>query len=137
MGNVVEKIRAKFAALSPVMNERLGAEAESIGQGGIAIVEQATGMSRTTIRVGRDELHNGDVVNVRRRGGGRPAIEDGSPEIVSALEALVEPVTRGDQESPFRWTSKSIRKLAEELRRVQIPFYGMITSTCACVVTHG
>ena len=73
-------------------------------------------MSRTTIRVGRDELHIGDVVNVRRRGGGRPAIEDGSPEIVSALEALVDPVTRGDPESPLRWTSKSTRKLAEELR---------------------
>ena len=126
MGNVVEKIRAKFAALSPVMNERLarlwaGAEAESIGEGGIAIVEQATGMSRTTIRVGRDELRkgvdSGDVVNVRRTGSGRPAIEERSPEIVSALEALVDPVTRGDPESPLRWTSKSTRKLAEELRQ--------------------
>ncbi len=108
----------------PVMDERLtrlwaGAEAEAIGEGGIAIVEEATGMSRTTIRAGRDELRAGvdpsDVVNVRRTGGGRPPIEETSPEIVPALEALVDPVTRGDPESPLRWTSKSTRKLAEEL----------------------
>jgi hypothetical protein len=106
------------------MDERLtrlwaGAEAEAIGAGGIAIVEEATGMSRTTIRVGRDELRAGvdpgDVVNMRRTGGGRPPIEETTPEIVPALEALVEPVTRGDPESPLRWTSKSTRKLAEEL----------------------
>lgn len=82
----MEKIRAKFVVLSPVMDERLaraGAEAESIGEGGNAIVEKATGMSRTTIRVGRDELRKGvdpgDVVKVRRAGGGRPAIEERSP----------------------------------------------------------
>jgi len=106
------------------MNERLtrlwaGAEAEAIGEGGIAIVEEATGMSRTTIRAGRDELRAGidptDVVNVRRTGGGRPPIEETHPDIVPALEALVDPVTRGDPESPLRWTSKSTRKLAEEL----------------------
>ena len=106
------------------MDERLtrlwaGAEAEALGDGGIAIVEEATGMSRTTIRVGRDELREGvdpnDVVNIRRAGGGRPAIEETRPEIVPALEALVDPVTRGDPESPLRWTSKSTRKLAEEL----------------------
>jgi len=106
------------------MNERLtrlwaGAEAQAIGEGGIAIVEEATGMSRTTIRAGRDELRAGidpaDVVNVRRTGGGRPPIEETHPDIVPALEALVDPVTRGDPESPLRWTSKSTRKLAEEL----------------------
>jgi hypothetical protein len=124
MASEVEIIRTKFLSLRPVMDERLtrlwaGAEAEAIGAGGIAIVEEATGMSRTTIRVGRDELRAGvdpgDVVNMRRTGGGRPPIEETTPEIVPALEALVEPVTRGDPESPLRWTSKSTRKLAEEL----------------------
>ena len=124
MPTAVEMIRAKFQSLKPVMNERLtrlwaGAEAEAIGEGGIAIVEAATGMSRTTIRAGRDELRGGvapgDVVNVRRTGGGRPPIEETNPDIVLALEALVDPVTRGDPESPLRWTSKSTRKLAEEL----------------------
>ena len=124
MSSVVEVIRSKFLALQPVMDERMtrlwaGAEAEAIGNGGIAIVEEATGMSRTTIRVGRDELREGvdrsDVVNVRRSGGGRPAIEVTRPEIIPTLESLVDPVTRGDPESPLRWTSKSTRKLAEEL----------------------
>ena len=119
-----QTIRAKFVALHPVMDERVtrlwaGAEADALGDGGIAIVERATGLSRTTIRAGRDELRGGvtpaDVVAVRRPGGGRPRIEDAAPDIVEALEALVDPVTRGDPESPLRWTSKSTRRLAEEL----------------------
>jgi hypothetical protein len=119
------EIRAKYEALKPVMDERMsrlwaGAEADAIGEGGIAAVERATGLSRTTIRMGRYELAAGvspdDVVNVRRPGGGRPRIEDTRPEIFRVLEALVDPVTRGDPESPLRWTSKSTRKLAEELR---------------------
>ncbi len=119
------EIRAKYDALRPVMDERMsrlwaGAEADAIGEGGIAAVERATGLSRTTIRLGRYELAGGvstdDVVNVRRPGGGRPRIEDTSPEIIGVLEALVDPVTRGDPESPLRWTSKSTRKLADELR---------------------
>jgi hypothetical protein len=117
-------VRGKFAALRPVMDERLtrlwaGAEADALGEGGIAIVERATGLSRTTIRAGRDELRGGvtadDVVGVRRAGGGRARIEETSPGIVEALESLVDPVTRGDPESPLRWTSKSTRKLAAEL----------------------
>jgi transposase len=117
------EIRRKFEALSGVMDERLrrlwaGAEAE-FSEGGIAAVERATGMSRTTIRVGRDELRNGvssdEVVSVRRPGGGRTPMEEQNPEIVTTLESLVDPVTRGDPMSPLRWTSKSTRKLAEEL----------------------
>jgi len=119
-------IRAKFQSRKPVMDEHLtrlwaGAEADALGKNGIAIVEAATGMSRTTIRAGRNELRGGvdagDVVNVRRAGGGRLPIEETNPEIVSALEAFVDPVTRGDPESPLRWTSKRSRKLAEELGR--------------------
>lgn len=106
------------------MDERLtrlwvGAEADALGDGGIAIVERATGLSRTTIRARRDELRAGvsadDVIAVRRSGGGRSRIEEATPGIVEALETLVDPVTRGDPESPLRWTSKSTRKLATEL----------------------
>ncbi len=120
----MEIIRSKFLALKPIMDERMtrlwaGAEAEALGKGGITIVGRATGMSRTTIRSGRDELREGvaasDVVKVRRAGGGRPSIEQTTPGIVEALEGLVEPVTRGDPESPLRWTSKSTRKLSVEL----------------------
>jgi len=120
-----QQIRKKFEDLSPVMSERMrrlwaGAEAESIGPGGIAMVMRATGMSRTTIRAGRDELREGvspdDVVDVRRPGAGRPSLVDSDPELVETLESLVDPVTRGDPESPLRWTSKSTRKLAAELK---------------------
>src|SRR5437660_8323851 len=104
MANRMEIVRAKFRALKPVLDERVarlwaGAEAEAIGEGGFAVVEDATGMSRTTIRAGRDELRAGvepsDVVKVRRAGGGRPTIDEKRPEILPALEALVDPVTRG------------------------------------------
>ncbi len=124
MGDEETIVRTKFVALSPVMDERLtrlwaGAEADALGDGGIAIVERATGLSRTTIRAGRDELRGGvsadDVIAVRRSGGGRLRIEEATPGILEALETLVDPVTRGDPESPLRWTSKSTRKLATEL----------------------
>lgn len=117
------EIRRKYEALTAVMDERMrrlwaGAEAE-FSEGGIAAVERATGMSRTTIRAGRAELREGvtreEVVKVRRPGGGRTPLEEQNPELVTALEALVDPVTRGDPESALRWTAKSTRKLAEEL----------------------
>ena len=107
------------------MDERLrrlwaGAEADAFGSGGIAAVERATGLSRTTIRAGRDELRAGvdnqEVVSVRRPGAGRPRSEELDPDLVRDLESLVDPVTRGDPESPLRWTSKSTRKLAQELK---------------------
>ena len=118
------QIQTTYQMLAPFMDERLrrlwaGMQAQLYGEGGIAAVERATGMSRTTIRAGRDELLAGarpdDVVHVRRHGGGRPRLEQTSPKLSTAVESLVEPVTRGDPESPLRWTTKSTRKLAEEL----------------------
>ena len=123
-------IRAKFRALKPVMDERLtrlwaGAEAEAIGEGGITMVAEATGMSRTTIRAGRDELRKGvaasEVGRVRRVGAGRPSVEKKAPGVVDALERLVEPVTRGDLTSPLRWTQKSTRRLSAELGQQGFP----------------
>ncbi len=120
----IARIRAKFLALKPVLDERLtrlwaGAEAEAVGDGGITVVARATGMSRTTIRAGRDELRRGlaasDVVRVRRAGAGRRSIEDKAPGIVIALDGLIEPITRGDRESPLRWTLKSTRTLSADL----------------------
>src|SRR6266852_1985651 len=118
-----DEIQRKYEALSPILDERArrlwaGVEAEH-SEGGIAAVERATGLSRTTIRAGRDELRAGldpeEVVNVRRPGAGRPPLDERNPWMVAALEALVDPVTRGDPESPLRWTSKSTRKLSAEL----------------------
>lgn len=122
-----ETIREKFKALRPVLHEqarRLWAatEALGLGRGGISAVAQATGLSRPTIRAGIRELRTGrlaspgaEAARVRRPGGGRkPAVEQNAT-LLSDLEALVEPSTRGDPQSPLRWTCKSVRRLAAEL----------------------
>src|SRR3990172_2904388 len=95
-----------------------GAEAGAIGYGGIAAVARATGMAISTVRKGRDEARAGarpeDVVKVRRSAGKRP-FEILRPEVWPALERLVDPSTRGDPESPLRWTCKSTMVLSAEL----------------------
>ena len=117
-------VREKWRLLKATMDERqrrlwAGAEAGAIAFGGVAAVARATGLAISTVRKGRDEGRAGakpsDVVNVRRSAGPRP-YEELNPETWPALEKLVEPVTRGDPESPLRWTCKSLR-LEGELRR--------------------
>src|SRR5262245_29742536 len=129
--NIVQGIRAKFEALRPQMTERLrrywaAAEAAALGRGGITAVAAATGMSRTTITRGIRELGKPEVPGrdtdlppgrSRRRGGGRRPLAQTDPTLLADLEALVEPSTRGDPQSPLRWTCTSTRKLAEALRR--------------------
>ena len=113
----------KYRSLSPVLDERAlrlwcGSEARALGHGGILLVHQATGISRPTIIKGIKELDNPDVCSprVRRLGGGRKKITEKEPSLLKSLDALIEPVTRGDPESPLRWSSKSTLKLAQELR---------------------
>jgi Rhodopirellula transposase DDE domain len=129
---VVERIRTKYRSLKPEMDERMrrqwaAAEARDVGWGGITAVAEATGMSRTTITVGLGELTLPEddrlleASRVRRPGGGRKSLADSDPELRAALEALIEPTTRGDPESPLRWTCKSTRLLADELTRRQHP----------------
>jgi len=95
-----------------------GTEAGAIGWGGVAAVARATGMAISTVRKGRDEARAGakpeDVVKVRRSAGKRP-YEVANPEVWPALEKLVDPITRGDPESPLRWTCKSTHALSAEL----------------------
>ena len=96
-----------------------GTEADAIGWGGVAAVARATGMAISTVRKGRDEVRGGarsdGLVKVRRKGGGRRAFDVEYPDAWSKLEKLVDPVTRGDPESPLRWTCKSTRRLAHEM----------------------
>ena len=98
----------------------VASEALAIGWGGITAVARATGLSRKVIEVGIKELSGTLPVaargRVRRPGGGRKKTVEKDPDVQADLERLVEPVTRGDPESPLRWTSKSVRKLAAELR---------------------
>ena len=98
----------------------VAAESMSLGHGGISLVSRATGVSRPVIRQGVAELKRGQrltVGRVRRPGGGRKRIVANDPAVLADLERLVEPVgvSRGDPESPLRWTCKSLRRLAEEL----------------------
>jgi hypothetical protein len=119
---VEESLAAKFSALLPYLDERtqrlyLGSEAQSLGHGGIAAVARAAGVSRQTVAAGVDELDSGMAPRgrVRRPGGGRKRLAELDPGLRPALLALVEPDMRGDPESPLRWTTKSTRKLAEQL----------------------
>jgi transposase len=106
-----------------LLNERsrrrwAAAEARSHGRGGIAAVARATGISEGTVRRGLAELDAAGELEperVRRAGAGRPGILEREPGLSDALDALIDPVTRGDPESPLRWTSKSAAKLAAAL----------------------
>ncbi len=106
-----------------LLNERsrrrwAAAEARSHGRGGIAAVARATGISEGTVRRGLAELDAGEELEperLRRAGAGRPGILEREPGLSQALDALIDPVTRGDPESPLRWTSKSAAKLAQAL----------------------
>jgi hypothetical protein len=116
----------RFMTLRDVLDERsrrlvAAAESLAIGRGGISAVSQATGMARQVIRHGIAELQEPAVHppgRVRRPGGGRKRTVARDRTLLSDLERLVEPVTRGDPESPLRWTCKSIRRLAAELRQM-------------------
>lgn len=127
----VNILKKRFELLTPVLDERLrrlvaSAEAEAIGRGGISLVSEATGVSRRAIRMGRKELHGlqsedqefltTHVQGIRKPGGGRKKAVEKDPVLKEDLDALVNPVTCGNPESLLRWTCKSVRKLAIELR---------------------
>ena len=118
-------IEARYAAVAPLIDERArrllaGSEALAIGRGGVAAVARATGLARTTVARGVADVQAGETVGrgrIRRAGAGRPPIERRDPTLRRDLEALIEPTSRGDPESPLRWTTRSVRNLAAELRR--------------------
>jgi hypothetical protein len=128
--DTVAAVRRKFDLLQPLMNERMrrhwaACEAMTLPRGGATLVAQATGLSRTTIWAGMRELRDPHSVpaedaphaRVRQVGAGRPSLEQADATLVKDLETLVEASTRGDPQSPLRWTCKSTRTLAEELQR--------------------
>lgn len=124
-----ELIKKRFELLEPLFSERqrrlyAAAEAMVLGRGGVSMVAQATGISRPTITAGCKELvalgkdAGGTAIRVRKAGGGRKRATELDESLRSDLDALIEPATRGDPESPLRWTSKSVRKLADELKQM-------------------
>jgi len=119
-----EVLAAKFGAVLPHLDERqrrlvLGAEARALGHGGIRLVARAAGVREATVARGVSELDAGEepLGRARRPGGGRKRAAVLDPGLVPALLALTEPGERGDPMSPLRWTTKSTRRLAEELTR--------------------
>jgi len=116
----------RFRALQPVLDEKsrrmlVAAESKAWGAGGISAISKGAGVSRQVIRQGLRELEQAPTHpagRIRRPGGGRKSAAQKDPTLIADLERLVEPSARGDPESCWRWTSKSVRKLAEELVRM-------------------
>ena len=121
-------IQRGFRSLAPFLDERMrrlvaASESDAIGYGGVSVVARATGVSRRAITEGVKELKKPRVDKarleegrIRRRGAGRKRTVDKDSSLLEDLDRLVDPVTRGDPESPLRWTCKSVRRLAEELQ---------------------
>jgi hypothetical protein len=123
----LERVREQFVALAPTLNERslriyAATEARALGYGGITAIAEVTGLAASTIARGlaevRGEVPRADVSRIRRPGGGRKSLVAKDPRLKKDLESLVDPGTRGDPESPLRWTSKSLRILADQLQRM-------------------
>jgi Rhodopirellula transposase DDE domain len=126
---ILEAVRRKFDLLRPLMNERMrrhwaACEALTLPRGGVTLIAQATGLSRTTIWAGLRELqHPQDAPaglpfeRSRHDGAGRPLLEESDSTLVKGLQTLLEATTRGDPQAPLLWTCKSTRTLAEELNR--------------------
>jgi len=123
MSAIAESLVRRYDLVKSHLSERqrrvwLGVEARELGRSGVAVVAAAAGVSRDTVRRGRDELDDPQPLEVDRSrtpGGGRKRAEVLQPGLVEALDALVEPESRGDPMTPLRWTSKSLRTLAVEL----------------------
>jgi transposase len=137
----VELIRHKYTALAPLLNERTrrcwaATEAQALGYGGISIVAEALGIARGTIHAGLREVQGRGTVVVPQRirsfGGGRRQLTERDATLAEALNQLVEPTTRGDPESPLRWTCKSTTRLAQELERAGHP----ISQRSVCTLLH-
>ena len=156
--DVSAHVQAKYAALRPYLDERrrrlwAANEALALGRGGVKLVAAATGLARSTLGDGLRELRAAlaarpdatgvDATGVdateegwptrlerqRRPGGGRKALTVHDPALLGALEALIEPTTRGDPESPLRWTTKSLRHLADALTRAGHPVSAATVAT--------
>jgi hypothetical protein len=120
----VATLRAKHAALAPVFTKRsrrvwAATEARAIGHGGIALVERAPGISRSTIQRGLRDLDADTPLppgRTRKAGAGRKPATALDQTLLRDLDALVEPTAPGDPDSPLRWSSKSVRTLAVALQ---------------------
>jgi len=127
--NTLSELKRKFRSAWPHLDERTrrilaGAEAVSLGYGGVSLVRRACGLSRKAIAKGIREIQSGGRPlegRIRRPGAGRKSIKQSDPRLVQTLEALIADQTRGDPESALRWICKSTRAIARELGRQKHP----------------
>jgi len=118
------KLAVKYEKIFPMLSERqrrmvAASDAEFIGHGGIVAVSKASGMSRSTIAIGKKELQSGTIVEkerIRKKGGGRKTLFETDASLEKDINWIVSPVTRGDPESPLIWCSKSLRNIATALQ---------------------
>lgn len=121
MEDRVRALKLKLAEVLPFLNEKqrrvlAASEAKSYGRGGIQTVARITGMCRQTIYRGQEDLEAGEISErIRKPGGGRKKLRNQNPKLVETIEDLIDPVTRGDPESPLRWTCKSVRNVAQSM----------------------
>jgi transposase len=121
---LTSKINQRYGIICAHLSERgkriwAASEAITIGRGGDTIVCEATGISRVTISKGKKEIKDGvvaDPMQIREAGGGRKRLKDSNPDIIKELDIMIDPFTRGDPESPLRWTCKSTYNLAAALQ---------------------
>jgi hypothetical protein len=124
----VTRLRRKYRVMAPELDERrrrqwAAVEAREVGYGGVSLLARATGLARSTIYAGLRDVQASPRQRrvaaewVRRAGGGRRSLTTTDPALLTALLALIDPTTRGDPESPLRWTCKSTAQLADELTR--------------------
>ena len=127
------ELQAKLASVWPLLDERIrrlmaANEARALGRGGISEVSRACALSRKAIAKGIQEIEGGTAPppgRIRQPGAGRKKITDHDPRLAGALERLIDPDTRGDPETPLRWTCKSTRTLAAQLTRQKHPISHM------------
>jgi hypothetical protein len=128
----IARLRRKYRVVAPELDERrrrqwAAAEAREIGYRGVSVVARATGLARSTIHAGLRDVRTSRqqrvraAERIRRAGGGRRPLTTSAPALLTALLALIEPTTRGDPESPLRWTCKSTTQLADELTQQRHP----------------
>lgn len=122
-----DSLKIKLSGILPELNERqrrilLAVEAESLGYGGTKILSEISGVAESTIRRGFDDLKKKpkDLVTARRSGAGRKQATEKNPDLKEILQEIIEPETRGDPETPLRWTCKSVRNIADALKKEKL-----------------
>ena len=123
---IISQVSKRYSLIKEHLSEKTKklwavAEANAIGRGGIIIVHEATGIARDTIRNGIKSINtttNNNSNNDRKPGGGRKPISEKYPQIIKDLKLLIDPISRGDPESPLLWTSKSTYKITEALKNM-------------------